>query len=63
MPFVGLVLFLLLDELIELLFAFWSSSCVSCGLGFELQTLYSCCQWTHQGGDGETKWLVSWFDM
>jgi hypothetical protein len=21
-----------------------------------------CCQWTHQGGDWETKWSVSWFD-
>jgi hypothetical protein len=21
-----------------------------------------CCQWTHQGGDWEIKWSVSWFD-
>jgi hypothetical protein len=21
-----------------------------------------CCQWTHQGGDWETKWPISWFD-
>jgi hypothetical protein len=21
-----------------------------------------CCQWTHQGGDWETKWSVSWFE-
>jgi hypothetical protein len=21
-----------------------------------------CCQWTHQGGDCETKWSVPWFD-
>jgi hypothetical protein len=41
---------------------FGSSSCASWGLGFELQTLCFCCQWTHQGGDSETKWSVPWFD-
>jgi hypothetical protein len=35
-------LFLLLDDLLELLFGFWSSSCASCGLGFKIQTLYLC---------------------
>jgi hypothetical protein len=29
--------FLLLDDLLERFLAFWSSSCASCGLGFELQ--------------------------
>ncbi len=43
--------FLLLDDLLELFIGFWSSSCASWGLGFELQTLCFCCQWTHQGGD------------
>jgi hypothetical protein len=41
---------------------FGSSSCASWGLGFELQTFFFCCQWTHQGGDRETKWSVPWFD-
>jgi hypothetical protein len=45
------MVFLLLDDLLELFLAFWSSSCTSRGLGFELQTLCLCCQWTHQGGD------------
>jgi hypothetical protein len=27
---------------LELVFGFWSSSCASCGLGFEIQTLYLC---------------------
>jgi hypothetical protein len=31
--------FLLLDDLLELFFGFWSSSCASCGLGFKIQTL------------------------
>jgi hypothetical protein len=34
--------FLLLDDLLELFFAFLFSSCVSCGLGFEIQTLCLC---------------------
>jgi hypothetical protein len=53
--------FLLLDDLLELFFGFWSSNCASCGLGFKIQTL--CCQCTHQGGDQETKWSVPWFDL
>jgi hypothetical protein len=32
-------IFLFLDNLLELFLAFWSSSCASWGLGFELQTL------------------------
>jgi hypothetical protein len=39
MPFVGLALFPLLDDLLELFLAFWSSSCASWGFRFELQTL------------------------
>jgi hypothetical protein len=31
--------FLLLDDILELFFGFWSSSCASCGIGFEIQTL------------------------
>jgi hypothetical protein len=30
---------------------FGFSSNASWDLGFELQTLCFCCQWTHQGGD------------
>jgi hypothetical protein len=37
--FAALQLFLLLDDPLELLLAFWSSSCASWGFGFELQTL------------------------
>jgi hypothetical protein len=44
-------LFLLLDDFLELFVDFWSSSCASWGLRFEIQTLYFCYQWTHQGGD------------
>jgi hypothetical protein len=35
-------LFLLLDDLLELFFIFWSSSCASYGLGFKIQTLCLC---------------------
>jgi hypothetical protein len=42
---------LLLDDLLELFVGFWSSSCASWGLGFKLQTLCFCYQWTHQGRD------------
>jgi hypothetical protein len=42
---------LLLDDLLEFFLAFWSSSCASWGLEFELQTLCFCCQWTHKWGD------------
>jgi hypothetical protein len=31
--------FLLLDDFLKLLFGFWSSSCASCDLEFEIQTL------------------------
>jgi hypothetical protein len=34
--------FLLLDDLFELFFGFWSFSCASCGLGFKIQTLCLC---------------------
>jgi hypothetical protein len=34
--FLDFTVFLLLDDLIELLFAFWSYSCASLGLGFKL---------------------------
>jgi hypothetical protein len=34
--------FLLLDDLLELFFGFWSSSCASCGLGFKIQILSLC---------------------
>jgi hypothetical protein len=34
--------FLLLDDLFELFFDFWSSSCDSSGLGFKIKTLCLC---------------------
>jgi hypothetical protein len=37
-----LCFFLLLDDLLELFFVFWSSSCASYGLGFKIQTLCLC---------------------
>jgi hypothetical protein len=43
--------FLLLEDLLELFWLFGSSICASWGLGFKLQTLRFCCQWTHQGED------------
>jgi hypothetical protein len=37
-----LQVFLLLDDILELFFGFWPSSCASCGLGFKIQTLCLC---------------------
>jgi hypothetical protein len=34
--------FLLLDDIFELFFNFWSSSCASCGLAFKIQILCLC---------------------
>jgi hypothetical protein len=34
--------FFLLDDLLELFFGFWSSSCASYGLGFKIQTFCLC---------------------
>jgi hypothetical protein len=42
LPFVGFTVFLLLDDLLELSFGFWFSSCALCGLGFKIQTLCLC---------------------
>jgi hypothetical protein len=38
----ALQFFLLIDDLLELFFGWWSSSCASCGLGFKIQTLSFC---------------------
>jgi hypothetical protein len=38
-PFAGFAIFPLLDDLLEIFFDFWSSSCASWGLGFKIQTL------------------------
>jgi hypothetical protein len=43
--------FLLLDDLLELFFAFWSSSCASCVLDLKFILCAFCCQYTHQGED------------
>jgi hypothetical protein len=53
-----LAVFLPLDDILELFVGFWSSICASWGLGFKIQTLCLCCQWTHQEGDWETKCSV-----
>jgi hypothetical protein len=42
LPFVGFAVLLFLDGFLELFFGFWSSSCASCGLGFEIQTWCLC---------------------
>jgi hypothetical protein len=46
----------------KLVFGFGSFTCASFDLESKIQTL---CNWswqrTHQGGDWETKWFVSWF--
>jgi hypothetical protein len=34
--------FLLLDDILQFLFGFWSFSCASCDLGFKIQTLCLC---------------------
>jgi hypothetical protein len=51
MTFVGHAAFPFLDDIFELFVGFWSSSCASWGLGFEIQTLCFYYQWTNQGGD------------
>jgi hypothetical protein len=55
---------LLLDGRLELFVGFWSSSCASWGSWIQTSNFKLCafcCQWTRQGGDRETKWLVPWF--
>jgi hypothetical protein len=44
------------------LFRFWSSSCTSCGLGFEIQTLCLCVINVLIKGEIE-KPSVPWFDL
>jgi hypothetical protein len=59
LPNLGFCGSLILDDNFLTLFSLWSFSCVSIGLGFEIQTMCTwSCQCTHQGGDGETKWVV-----
>jgi hypothetical protein len=60
--FLPFAVVLLLDDFLKLFWLFGSSSCASRGFLFELQILCFCYQWTHQGGDSETKWSVHWFD-
>jgi hypothetical protein len=40
--FLSICWFCSFDDLFELFFGFWSSSCASCGLGFKIQTLCLC---------------------
>jgi hypothetical protein len=53
---------LLLDDLLDLLFAFGILAVVHGVLDLKFKFYTFCCQWTHQGG-GEIKWSVSWFDI
>jgi hypothetical protein len=62
LPFVGFTIFLLLDDLLELFFGFWSSSCASCGLGFKIQTLCLCVVNILIKGEIK-KPSVHWFDL
>jgi hypothetical protein len=57
-----LCFFILLDDILELLFGFWSSSCVSCGLKFEIQTLCLCVVNVLIKGEIE-KPSGPWFDL
>jgi hypothetical protein len=54
--------FLLLDDLLELFFDFWSSSCASCGIWFKIQTLYLCVVNVHIKGEIE-KPSGPWFHL
>jgi hypothetical protein len=58
----ALRVFLLLDDILEFFLALWSSSCASCVLDLKFKIYAFCCQCTHQGGDWEIKWSISWFD-
>jgi hypothetical protein len=54
--------FLVLDDLLELFFGFWPSSCTSCGIGFKIQTLCYCVVNVLIKGVVE-KLSGSWFDL
>jgi hypothetical protein len=56
-------LFLLLDDLLEIFLGFWSSSCASWGLRFELQTLCFLLSMDSSRGEWEIKWSVPYFYM
>jgi hypothetical protein len=62
LPFVGFTFFPLLDDLFELFFGFWSSSCASCALGFKIQSLYLCVVNVLIKGEIE-KASGPWFDL
>jgi hypothetical protein len=62
MLFVGFYDFPSSRWLFELFVGFWSSSCASWVLDSNFKLSIFCYQWTHQGGDWETKWSVSWFE-
>jgi hypothetical protein len=56
LSFVGFVFFLLLDDLLpddllELFFVFWSSSCASCVSDLKFKLYVFCYQCTHQAKD------------
>jgi hypothetical protein len=57
----ALQFFLLLDDLLELFLAFWSSSCASWGLVFELQTLCLLLSMDSLRVRSRNQ-VVSWFD-
>jgi hypothetical protein len=54
--------FLLLYDLLELLFGFWYSNCASCGLEFEIKTLCLCVVNLLIKGEIE-KSSGPWFDL
>jgi hypothetical protein len=54
--------YLLLDDLFELFFGFWSSNCASCGLGFKIQNLCLCVVNVLVKGEIE-KSSGPWFDL
>jgi hypothetical protein len=54
--------FLLLDDILELFFGFWSPSYASCGLGFKIQTLCLCVVNVLIKGEIE-KPSDPWFDL
>jgi hypothetical protein len=62
LPFVGFAFFLLLDDLLDLVSGFWSSSCASCGIGFEIETLCLCVVNVRNKGEIE-KPSGPWFDL
>jgi hypothetical protein len=53
---------LLLDDILEFFLSFGLLAVLHGVLDSKFKLYTFCCQYTHQGGDSETKWSKHWFD-